>query len=357
MEGLDNTSVDTTTESTSSAPEVNSISELREKIENVISSPFDDQKVEPKTEKIGKEAATKEEKIIPLEGASTDSDAPAVEEKPAFQPEFKFKAGGKEFEIPEKFRALITDATSQKEVVEIMEKAYGLDDLKPRHIKQKEQLEYLTKDVLPSYQKQDKLINELAKLHDTHDFDSLFERLGTNEQKLQEWMYKKLSLTPEQKELYNQNRELQKQLYERETENQTLSQTAEAAKREIEQEQEQKILATLDYTVNNGESKDVAKAFDAMNGEGAFKNKVIQYAAFIEQTEKKNLSIEDAIKGFIKFSNFQPATAQPVQSGSQAAPKEKPTLPVTAAKSYSPSSQSVTSIKQLRAKANQARAE
>jgi len=170
-------------------------------------------------------------------------------------------------------------------------------------------------------------------------------------------MYNKLSLTPDQQKLYNQNRELQKQLYQQETANQSLSQTAEAAKREISQAQEQKTLEALDFTVNNGANKEVAKSFDAMNGDGSFKNKVIQYAAFIEQTERKQLSIEDAINGFIKFSNYQPAMANTSQSGSKAAPQEKPTLPVTSAKAYSPSGKQVTTIKQIREKANALRTE
>jgi hypothetical protein len=358
MEELDNTSVETTsTESTESSSAPSSIAELREKVEGVIASPFEDAAVEPKSEKAGKEAVKPEEKIIPLEAVGKPQESAPVEEKPSFMADFKFKAGGKEFEIPEKFRALITDEASQKEVVEIMEKAYGLDDLKPRHLKQKEQLEYLSKEVIPQYQKQDKLINELAKLHDTGDFESFFERLGTDEKKLQEWMYNKLTLTPDQKALHNEKRELQKQLYERETENQALSQTAEAAKREIQQAQEQKTLEALDFTVKNSEHKDVAISFDEMNGEGSFKNKVIQYAAFVEQTEGKVLTPQEAVAGFTKFANITPAMAKPVQSGSQAAPKEKPTLPVTTAKAYSPTGKQVTSIKELRAKANQARAE
>lgn len=342
--------------------EITSIAEIREKLAEEVPQPEPDPvekveepaKEEPKTEDKASEETVKTEDKKEEADQKVEELVEKTAETKTFQPDFKFKVGGKEHEIPEKFRALATDEASQKELKELFEKAYGLDYAKPYHQKTRETLEMYEKEVIPAFKEQNQIIDELSKYIEKKDFDSYFERLGIPEKHIQEWMLLKLNLTPEQKALYNQNRELQKQLYQRETENQSLTQSADAAKRETQQEQERQILNQLDFTIKNGEYKEQVAQYEKNHGEGSFLNKVIQTAAFIEQTEKKNLSIEEAIKRTMEFIPA-PVIANQVapnnQVGGVTFPKEKPVLPQLAAKPQSPTAKQITSIKELRAKA------
>jgi len=59
------------------------------------------------------------------QGAVNPADMP-----PPFTPNLNLKVYDKEYEIPERFRALIKDKESEKEVREVFEKAYGIDFVK-----------------------------------------------------------------------------------------------------------------------------------------------------------------------------------------------------------------------------------
>lgn len=303
------------------------------------------------TEKV---VETAEKPAESTESVAKEADSATPE---AFKPEYKFKAGGKEYEIPEEYRGLIKDKESQGKVKEFFEKAYGLDDLKPRHAKVKEEVEYYRKEVVPQFTKQNEIIKELANYWQKGDFDSYLDKLGDPqaEARLMEWMYKKLSLTPDQKQLYNQNRELQKQLYQTQSEKQSLAQTAEARQREIQQVQEQKILEQLDFTIGKNEFKNISSSYDAQYGEGSFKNKVIQYAQYIQATENKILSPEEAVQGVTQF--IKPPAMANRSGSSQVAPKEKPVFPQVSGSAQSPVAKQITSIKQLRQKAHEAQAD
>ena len=337
--------------------EVESIQEIREKLGEEIPQPEPDKVESPKEEvkeEVKVEEPTKTEEKVEEKPEIAAKSEESTPETPSFTADFKFKVGGKDFEIPEKFRGLITDEATQKEVKEIFEKAYGLDYAKSYHEQTKEKLKTYESEVIPAFKEQNTIINELAGYIQKKDFDSYFERLGIPEKEIQEWMLMKLNLTPEQKALYNHNRELQKQLYQRETENQTLTQSADAAKREAQQEQERQILNQLDFTLGKSEYKDAVQAYESKHGAGSFKNKVIQYAAYVEATEKKSPSIEEAVKGVMEFIP-SPVIANQVapnaQVGGVVIPKDKPVLPQVAAKAQSPAVKQITSIKELRAKA------
>lgn len=359
MDNLDTT--------TSGGGEVTSIDQIRDKISSLDSGSAtqdntttqtapsshdlkESKEKDVETPEIEAKAEEKPTKEVIIPAKEVEEVKEGTESK--FVPDFKFKAWGKDLEVPENLRPLFTDEKTQTELKSILAKSYGLDTLLPKYDEVKEKITNYEQNIIPQYKKQDQIISELASYVEKRDFDSYFERLGIKEKDLQEWMYKKLSLTPEQQALYNENRELQKQLYKQTTTNQELAQTAEATKQEFEKEQEQKILNALDYVVTNGAVKDVAKSFDSTNGAGAFKNSVIKFAAFKQQTEGKNLSVEEAIEEFTKFANLKPTTASQAVGGQVSLPKEKPTLPVTNAKAYSPSNQQITSIKQIRQKAN-----
>lgn len=342
--------------------EVSSIADIREKIEAAeVNSPESTPEPAEKASETQEKPAESGEKAPEI--AEKEAEKPASAEviatpKNTFQPDFKVRVGGKDHDIPERFRGLITDETSQKEIKELFEKALGLDDAKPRHQKMKERVEHYEKEVIPSFTKQNEIIKELAMYVDKNDFTSYFDRLGVPVQKIQQWMLQELSLTPDQKAIYNQNRELQKQMYQRETENLGLKQTADAAKQEIVEAQRNQMLSALDFTLTNkSEYKETVKAFDMQNGAGSFKDQVIKYAQFVYNTEGKDLSIDDSVQGYIKFRSLSPAMANQASQSGVVNPKDKPVLPVTNAKPVSPVAKQISSINQIREKAKNFHAE
>lgn len=342
--------------------EVSSIAELREKLSEEIpqveKDPAPPKEIEAKTEEKVEEikAESSDDKAVPEDKGADVKDAAA----PAFTPDFKFRVFDKDHEIPEKFRALIKDEASQKEVKEIFEKAFGLEAQKPKYESAKQKIEEYETKVIPAFQEQNKIINELAHYVKVGDWDSYFQVLGIDKKNIQEWMYRDLTLSPEQKALYDKSRELQKQLLQFETENRELKGTVDASQRETQQRAEQQILLELDFTLEKGDYKDAVQAYDAINGKDAFKSKVIQFAAFKYQTEGKNLGVEDAVKEWLSFQRPTTASTGTTTNNNgvvRANPQSKPVLPQVGAKPMSPSTKPITSIKQLREKAEAARSE
>jgi hypothetical protein len=341
-----------TTEVESSGSEaITSIDQIREKVESM------DPPVTETTDESTKESAVEsEEAVEPEADKKEDAEKPAVEAAPEYKPDYKFKASSKEYEIPEKFKSLIKTKEDEAEVKDILSKAYGIDSLKSRLDSTSQENEYIKSKVLPEYAKQDEVISELTTYVEKKDFGSYFDRLGIDRKDVMEWMYQELSLTPEQRKLYDQNRELQKQVYQRQMESQQLKSQVDQTMQEKQQALVEQTRNALDFTLSKGDFKDAVQTYDGNHGAGAFQKKVIEYAAFKANTEGRNLTVEEAVRGVKEL--LVPATVHATTTvQTKAVQKDKPTLPVVPARAQSPSGKQITSIKQLRAKANSFQAE
>lgn len=113
-------------------------------VENLDTAENEIQETEAPTETTTEEKPVVEEAAETPEGKAEKEAAELLaseteegdeEEKPAYTPNFKFKASGKDHEIPENFRSLITDEKMEKEVKSLYQRAYGADALIEKNTK------------------------------------------------------------------------------------------------------------------------------------------------------------------------------------------------------------------------------
>jgi hypothetical protein len=284
----------------------------------------------------------------PSEVGSSEENAPIVPEKPAYQPSYKVKTYDKEYDIPERFKGLLTDEASEKEVKEFLGKAFAFETLKEKNERFKNDYE----KVNTNYTSLSKSVDTLGKYLNNDDFDSFFDTLKVPEAKLQQWMLQKLQLKelpPEQQAIYNKKSEYQKQLYNAEQEREYYKGQYET----FQTQQNEAALAQVDNQLNqllsDPKVDQTAKSFDQrLNQPGAFKKEVIQRAYLIEQTSGVRLTPDQAVAEVMKLYGFN----QPVNpSNNVVAPQDgikKPTLPTVSGKTTSPAAQQIKSIDDLK---------
>lgn len=289
----------------------------------------------------------------PSEQGSEEKAAAAAIDN-AYKPNYKVKAYDNEYEIPEKFRAYI-NKENEKDFRETFERTFALDEMKNKYHKTRDTYQTIQKE----YSTLQSNINQLSKYVENGDFDSFFKGIEIPEEALQKWMLQKLQmkdLPPEQQQVYNNQQELRQKAYQLEMENQRLL----AEHTELKSSQEQQLISQryseLDQTISKPEVEAVAKNFDSRLGQpGAFKQEVINRAAFVYQTTGKDLSVDEAVKEVLKIvawnTNGASSDAVVTQQGQQQAPK--PTLPNVAGKATSPAAQKVKSIDDLKKLRNQ----
>jgi hypothetical protein len=271
---------------------------------------------------------------------------PEVQAAPEWKPNYKVKAYDNEYEIPEDFRAFINQE-NEKKFRDTFEKAFALDEMKGKYHKTKESYEKVNND----YTQVQTGLKTLGKYLENDDFDSFFENLKIPEKKLQEWMYKKLTMNempPEQRGIYQKNQEYLKKQYE--LEQQTESMQSKLA--ELEQYKQQESIANrqkeLDNVLNRPEIQSTMQQFDSKLGQaGAFRNEVIQRAAFVAQTQGKDLSPEEAVQEVLKIVSWNQQGSGdkvlPPQAG-----EKKPVLPSLSGKATSPVAKQIKSIEELK---------
>ena len=284
----------------------------------------------------------------PSEQGSEEKAAAAAIDN-AYKPNYKVKAYDNEYEIPEKFRAYI-NKENEKDFRETFERAFALDEMKNKYHKTRDTYQTVQKE----YTTLQSNINQLSKYVENGDFDSFFKGIEIPEEALQKWMLQKLQmkdLPPEQQQVYNNQQELRQKAYQLEMENQRLM----AEHTELKSSQEQQMISQryseLDQAISNPSVESVAKNFDSRLGQpGAFKQEVINRAAFVYQTTGKDLSVDEAVKEVLKIvawnQNGPSSDAVVTQPGLQQ--NHKPTLPNVAGKATSPAAQKVKSIDDLK---------
>jgi vacuolar-type H+-ATPase subunit I/STV1 len=275
--------------------------------------------------------------------------APVVDE---WKPNYKVKSYDKEYEIPEDFRSYINKDNEPK-FREVFEKYYGLDGMKEKYHKTRENYEKVNKE----YGTISKSLDELSYYLNNNDYDSFFNKIKIPEKALQEWMYKKLSLSElpkDQQELYSKNSEYTKRLWETEQKLKEYEEKLHGFESMTTQQVVSQRAQELDMTLSKPEISAVAKAFDERLGQdGAFKQEVISRAAFMAQSKGVDLTVEQAVAEVLKLVGAVPQ-AQPQQGVKVIPAQPKPTLPNVSGGATSPVTQKVTTIEDLKALRKQA---
>jgi hypothetical protein len=273
---------------------------------------------------------------------------------PAWTPNWKFKAAGKEHEIPEFLRSVVKDADTEKQLKELHEKAYGLDLVKNNYQATQAQLQQLQKTVLPEYKNLKKTVDSVVMYRNNGDLDSVFESIGIPPNVVAQWMYKRLQLqelSPEQRSVYENEQILRKQNYALQEKVQNLSQGHEQTQLQTRAMELQSALAKPEVVT-------VAESYNTRMGQpDAFWNFVCQQADFMERNSGQRVNAEQAIQQSLKIlgTSIVPGPAQggaPAGNVTPAQAQGNPNPPVipniTGARNTSPTKKLARSVDDLR---------
>lgn len=275
-----------------------------------------------------------------------DQTAQPVDKAPAYQPNYKFKANSKEHEIDEWIRPVIKNQDIEKKVKELYEKAYGLDEIKPKHQSMLDDLEKSKAKIMET----DKALDILGKYVAENDFDSFFEGLNIPKNKILEYaleLVKREQMTPEQKTQWEAGRQAREAARFYELKNAEL----------LESQQQfavQQRTFELDNAMQQPEARAVADAYNAgMGTPQAFKDYCIQigqaYAA-----RGQDISAQQAVSEAVRhlravnpgLVQAQAPSAAPVVQASQ-----KPVIPNIQGRGTSAVKSTVKSLDDLKKRA------
>lgn len=289
---------------------------------------------------------TKSAKSAGKTAAPVASDAPVVPAAPAYTPNFKYKAFGKEKELDPFWQAHIKDQDSEKKVKDVHTRAEAFDDLKTRH--ESTQTEF--QQLVGEFTALDKDVKRVMKFRNDGDLDNFFNSLKIPQEQVFKWVEQKLnmqSLPPEQRQALESQAQERQQRYD-----------LEQQKAELEQQyQTQAVQARtmqLDMTLSRPEVTSVASAIDSKLGRlGAFRDLVIEEAQRVYFSTGQDLSAEQAT-GLVlqKYGKFLESSEQAPQAIAQTPQPQvggKPVIPAIQGKGTSPIKRAPKSVDDLRA--------
>jgi hypothetical protein len=231
-------------------------------------------------------------------------------EKAPYAPNYKYKVMDKELEIPEKFRALMTDAESEKDVRELFEKANGIEFVKGNLQRERE----MRRGVEQEYRAQAGQIEELREDYRRKDFDSFFGKLNIPFDDLLQYVHGKLSyekLPPEQRQVLDAQRAAEHRALQLERQG-----------TQVQQHQEQMLAQAVQHGLGlalaRADVKSAADAHDTRVGKpGAFREEVIRRGEFYWVTQGKLIPPDQAVAEVLSLIGTPAASAQ--ASATQAA--------------------------------------
>jgi hypothetical protein len=321
--------------------------------------PFDDQNtpVEQSTSVVQQDAGQVTQPQI-SEGIteSQTSPQPGIQAPvaPEWTPNFKYKAGGAEKELPEWVRPAVKNAEHEKYLRELHEKIDGFDKLKSTHTKVDTQL----KQVLPEYQTLKGTVNKVLQYREAGDLESVFDLIGVKKQAVAQWMLKEIQMqemSPEQRAIYESEKTLRQQNYALQERLASLSQNAQ-------QGELQASAQSLQTELARPEVRTIADSFNSrMANPDAFWNFVCQQAEYMERSGGKPVSAAEAVSEVIKLlgNPVLPGQAQPGAPqipGAQAASPTPPVIPNVSSRNTSPTKKLARSVEDLRKMSKEMRA-
>lgn len=289
----------------------------------------------------------------PEADVSGNEDGGEEGEAAPYQPNYKFKVLDQEHEFDDFVREAIKDPDSEKKLRELYEKAYGLDTVKGRLEKVREEFGG-TKQKLTQYES---AVSDLRELYQSRDFDTFFQKLNIPQEDILQWVAEKVSynqLPPDQKAMYDQAVQARREAYEARRESREMG--SKVDERSLEAK---RVLLTSELA--RPEVKTFADSYNAKLGKSdAFWNEVCRVGEQAYLTEGVDLPPGEAIKRVMEaYKPFMGDTgsATAIASGNQpkvVQPNKTATLPnVQGAAGRSPvGKKKPTSIEDLKKLAN-----
>jgi hypothetical protein len=276
----------------------------------------------------------------PAETPTTQT-PPSPEQQP-FTPNYKIKVLGKEHEIEEWARPLVTKDTEAK-FRELYEKAYGLEPIKEKGLKAEESY----KRVAAEKEELVKGLQELGYLKE-NDFGAFIQTAKIPPQKVFQWVLEQVKLqqaSPEERQEWESAQDARRRAYSSEKQ---LSEVQHAHLNQVRQFKEMQVDANL----SRQEIKSAAESYDERRGKsGAFKDLVYMVGKSHFDQTGQDIPVEQAVKEAMDLVGLSAQQTPVPQQAQVVAPVVKPTLPnVGSGKGTSPiesSPRSIEDIKQL----------
>lgn len=281
--------------------------------------------------------------------AAKEAVAAAVAE---YKANLKFKAAGKEMDVPEIFRGAMKDAESEKYIHSVLSKAHGIEMIQEKLKSTREDRE----QIRGAYQQVMEPINYAREAYGREDMDTVFKALAIDPNKVLQWAYKKVELSqmpPDQRQVHEARTQAERRNWELER------QTQQSMQQGLSTQGEQ-LNQMLDLVLERPDVSAIAQAYDTRKGkEGSFRDLVAMMGEQEFNRSGKVISAMEAAKAAVdllgeKFGAPAPqAPAAPanVQAAQPAAPEVKPkiTLPnAGGAKAATPAKSKIRSIDELR---------
>lgn len=268
-----------------------------------------------KEQSLEEKIAAKSQELISKEPVS-DPNAPLD----TYKPNYKVKVLDKEHEIPKEFQGLMKDATSEKQVREIFEKAYGLDTVKPKYQELKTkyseangQVEHFTKSV----QELQNIYTEASTTKNYLKLDDFFSKMNMEEDVILNWALAKVKLY----EMPQEQRQLVEGKIQAERQANELSQKYDRTEQLIANQAAQMKMIQFESSLAKPDVKEFSEQFDASFGSaGAFKEKVKEVGQMAWHLEHKDLTPDQAIERVMKsYGNLvKSQVAAPTEEGTPA---------------------------------------
>lgn len=304
------------------------------------------------------------------EGGEEDEAAKEAALAAAFKPreKFKYRVFGseeqKEEAVPEWLKGALKDAETEKQAIELLEKAYGLEPVKAARAEVAKERDHFKGE----FTKVQSSIADVRKTYQRGDIDSFLDKLQIPHERMLQWALDKVNYTqlpPEQQRMIDERREAQRAAWSAEERAMQLESGSFEQARTAKQ-------TSLQLALNRPDVSSFAQAFDQRAGRpGAFFEEVCATGdlAWTQSQGKEDLSPDQAIERVIKkWGAFvQPqasAAAAPTAAsagsqagpGTQAAPTQKtaPVIPNVQGRTTSPMKskpRSIEDLKKLRAQA------
>jgi hypothetical protein len=275
--------------------------------------------------------------------SGTESTTPVV---PAYTPNYKFKAWGKEFEMDKFFHPMLKDADTEKRFKELHEKAFGLDHLLPQHKEIRDRHNELNT-------KHGQIMEALSTSQQflkQGDLSSFFDSWKIPREQVAKWILDQVEyekLAPEQRSRVDAQRDAQIRAMELEKHNQSLSE-------QYSQLAVQTRTMQLEQAMSQPDIRTVAQVYDQRMGQpGAFKNEVINRAAMAYQSQGVDLTAEQAAHDTaLAVARIMVGQQQAEDSGqtqqTQQQQARPPVIPNISSKGGSPAKRSPKSLDELR---------
>jgi len=294
---------------------------------------------------------------------SSSAAAPEGSTTPSpFTPNWKFKVMDKEHEIPEYLRQSITDATTEKQVKEIFEKAYGLDVVKPRFKETREELQ-TTRQQLSSHVHRERQVLQMAEKGDIRGISQL---LRIPKEKIYEYALQQLQydeLPPEQKAQMDWQQQREDEFVQTRQTNQQLVSERDSMRLQARSQHIEQLLGT-------GEVQKVAEKFNSAmsmrgtknyaGGPKTFRDLVIEQGFLISEATGSDATPEQALQAAMSLTAYDSqaldqAASLAVAPGSFAAQKAAPhpVLPNISGRGASPARKAINSIAGLKERYNE----